>query len=84
MVKQLMNVSTYAFTKNNRKYFVTIERIGNTPCGNPRFEARIISNDCPYPLHEYCFTVKYRFSGHYYDEHAEAEWILEEHLKRTQ
>ena len=72
MIKRLDNVDVFEFAN----YKVLLERIKNSSCGTPRFEATIISKS-----EDVNTCARFRFTGHYTSERAEAEYILEEFLK---
>lgn len=72
MTKRLNNKTTLRVTTNNH-YLVTLSRLNNTYSGNPRYEANIICLDND---DIYCYTVVYRFNGHYMSEYDEAKWII--------
>lgn len=60
-------------------YIVTLQKIKNASYGAPRYEAVIIYTGPDRGMDRSGY--KYRFTGHYYSERQEAEWILEQHLK---
>ena len=74
MTKRLDNISSYRIETDRNTYIVTMERLHNDVNGCPRFEARIICFDSG--ISEGFYTVKYRFSGHYFNEVDEAKWIV--------
>lgn len=69
------NKATYRVTTTNH-WLVILERLHNTYCGNPRFEATLINIDGE---SDYISSFVYRFTGHYMDEQSEAEWIVKHH-----
>ena len=69
------NRATYRVT-TTRHWLVTLERLANTYSGNPRFEATLINLDND---DVFIGSFVYRFTGHYMDERAEAEWIVKHH-----
>lgn len=75
MVKQRDNRATYR-VKSRCNYLVTLTRLKNTYCGQPRYEASIIKTDV---LGSYIGTFVYRFTGHYMSEIDEARFIVEYH-----
>ena len=75
MDKRLYDVDVVEFAE----YIVVLEHIKNTPSGAPRYEATIIYNGKERGLDR--AGHKYRFTGHYYSERQEAEYILEQYLK---
>lgn len=77
MVKRLNNVDVIEFAE----YTVVLERIKNTSSGAPRYEATIIYTGPDRGMDRSGY--KYRFTGHYYSERQEAEYILSEHLKQN-
>lgn len=75
MTRQRDNRATYRVT-SNKHWLVTLERLSNTYCGNPRYEATLINLDIEY---DYIGSFVYRFTGHYYSELDEARWIVKHH-----
>ena len=75
MVKQLYNVDIIEFAR----WTVVLEKIKNSPSGAPRYEATVIYDGQDRGMDR--AATKYRFTGHYYSEREEAEFILEHHLK---
>jgi len=75
MVRRLNNIDVIEFGF----YTVTLQRIKNGQYGTPRYEAVIIYTGPDRGMDRGGY--KYRFTGHYYSERQEAEWILEQHLK---
>ena len=70
---RLNNIITNNVTTDHGNYIVLLERLKNTPSGNPRFDARVISpSGIAYHFH---------FHGHYYSELDESKWIVGELLK---
>lgn len=57
-------------------YIITLERLHNTPSGNPRFKAVIIHTE---PGAEAFYNAVYTFNGHYYNNSGEAKYILDYH-----
>lgn len=78
MTRQRDNRATYRVNSKHH-YLVTIERLQNGYCGNPRFEATIINLDIE---DIYIGSFVYRFDGHYMDEQNEASWIVDYHEKK--
>ena len=76
MVKQLYNVDVIEFAE----WIVVLQRIQNTSSGTPRYEATIINISKDRGMNR--SASKYRFTGHYYSERQEAEFILEHHLSK--
>lgn len=75
MVRRLNNIDVIEFGF----YTVTLQKIKNGQYGTPRYEAVIIYTGPDRGMDRSGY--KYRFTGHYYSERQEAEWILEQHLK---
>lgn len=76
MVRRLNNIDVVEFGF----YTVTLQRIKNGQYGTPRYEATIIYTGPDRGMDRSGY--KYRFTGHYYSERQEAEFILNEHLKK--
>lgn len=67
-----------AFSVNTEKsnYIVTLERLKNGANGQPRYKAVVIAlNSGP---NDY-FNAVYTFSGHYFKESEEAQFIVNEY-----
>lgn len=77
MIKQKNNIDVIEFAE----WLVTLKRIKNTLSGAPKYEATII-NIGPQRGMDRAASV-YTFTGHYYSERMEAEFILEHHLKEN-
>lgn len=75
MVRRLDNTSVYDI--NN--YTVVLQRIKNNTYGTPRYKATIFYNGPDRGKSRGAYN--YTFTGHYYAEAQEAEFILFEHLK---
>lgn len=75
MVRRLNNIDVIEFGF----YTITLQKIKNGQYGTPRYEAVIIYTGPDRGMDRAGY--KYRFTGHYYSERQEAEWILEQHLK---
>jgi hypothetical protein len=69
------NRATYRVT-TTKHWLVTLERLHNTYCGNPRFEAILTNIDGE---SDFIGSFVYRFTGHYYSELDEAKWIVKHH-----
>ena len=76
MLRRLNNIDVVELAN----YTVTLQRITNGQYGTPRYEAVIIYTGEGRGMDRSGY--KYRFTGHYYSERQEAEWILEQHLKK--
>lgn len=85
MVRQRDNESIYKVVSSftNRHYYVELIRLQNNYYGNPRFEAHIISLE-HIEKYNYCGAWVYRFTGHYYDDQAECDFIVSYHEKKMQ
>jgi len=77
MLRRLNNIDVVELAN----YTVTLQRIKNGQYGTPRYEAVIIYTGEDRGMDRAAY--KYRFTGHYYSERQEAEWILEQHLKNN-
>lgn len=75
MVRRLDCIDVVEFAE----YTVTLQRIKNGHYGMSRYEAVIIYTGPDRGMNR--AGSRYRFTGHYYDERGEAEFILNEHLK---
>lgn len=75
MARRFDNKTTYKVKGNLGVYAVTMERQRNGVNGEPRWEAQITRLDNLINWNA-TWTVCYRFSGHYYNEADEAEWIV--------
>lgn len=81
MIKQ-DNLKSVIKIKN---YIITLERIKNTSSGNPRYKA-ILINENNYSqniedgkAYKSSIAFSYTFTGHYWTEYSEAEYILKHH-----
>lgn len=79
MTRRRNNKSTYGVTVDGCRYLVVLERLHNTPCGGPRFEAEIISVNDGIDKDMF-FTACYRFDGNYRSEADEAKHIVERYV----
>lgn len=79
MTKRKNAINSFYFLKDNKDYCVTLKRLKNTTSGCPRYEATIIY--LHYDPNASLYNAVYNFTGHYFSEAKEAEWILDEHLK---
>ena len=76
-VSRQNNRETYIIRTALGNYAVTIWRIKNDVNGNPRWEANIaVIGKWEMTADDRWFTVSYRFTGHYYNAHGEADWIV--------
>ena len=78
MVRRLNNIDVIEFGF----YTVTLQKLKNGQYGCPRYEAVIIYTGPDRGMDRSGY--KYRFTGHYYSERQEAEWILEQHLNKEE
>jgi hypothetical protein len=85
MVRQKDNVAVYKITgeKTGRNYYVELLHLQNNYYGNPRFEAHIISIE-HIEKYDYCGAWVYRFTGHYFSEQEECNWIVGYHEKKKE
>ena len=89
MIKRKNQISCYYITGQAGAYFVTMERLHNTPSGCPKFRAVIIEmrdnhagiidleDGASY------WNAVYDFTGHYYSERQEAQWIVNYYEEST-
>lgn len=75
MTKQRDNKATYRVI-TSKHWLVTLERLNNTYCGQPRYEATLINLDID---DVYIGSFVYRFTGHDYGEAEEAQYIVKHH-----
>jgi hypothetical protein len=75
MIRQLDAASVYDI--NN--YTVILERIKNNKYGTPRFRATIFYNGSDRTRER--GATNWTFTGHYYSNREEAEWILNQVTK---
>ena len=86
MMKFKTSSTTYKVhgEKTGLDYLVTMQRLKNTPTGNPRFKA-LVTPLVPYGYEpngiEY-FTYEFLVHGHYYDERTEAQIIVNKMLDK--
>lgn len=78
-MKQLTTQTTYRLVRGATAYAVTLTTIHNDINGNPRYEASV-TNLSDLENYGYAGAFRYRFTGHYFGEHKEAEFILDRHL----
>ena len=75
MIRQVNTTSVYDINS----YTVILERIKNSKCGTPRFRATILYNGSDRTRER--TATNWTFTGHYYSDRDEAEWILHQVLK---
>lgn len=77
MIRQRGNVAIYKVIseETNKLYFVELLRLDNNYYGNPRYEGHIIrvENVMEYG---YCGAHSFRFTGHYFGDEKEAQWLV--------
>lgn len=73
------NPNTYEVKTDRARYAVTLERLGNTTAGCPRFKATIIVIEVfgeEKPFGSF-YSVGYTFKGHYSRDIDECRFIVE-------
>lgn len=85
MIRRRDNISIYKVVSQDtgNHYCVELLRLENNYYGNPRFEAHIISINSIEKYDDYVAWV-YRFTGHYYGNKEEAEFIAAYHEKKIE
>jgi hypothetical protein len=73
MVKRHDQINVFNIATERRSYIVALERLNNGINGNPRYKAVIIF---PEEDTKSMYNAVYTFSGHYYGEYGEAEYIV--------
>lgn len=85
MVIRRVNRTVIKVTSNKgNDYLVTLDHLKNNAYGNPRYEACITSLAKEDHYKNYYCGAVYRFTGHYFGDEKECEWVVnyhEEHLK---
>ena len=81
-MKQLTTQTTYRLVRGNTAYAVTLTTIQNDVNGNPRYEASV-TNLSTLANCGSAGAFRYRFTGHYFGEVREAEFILDRHLEKA-
>ena len=83
MTRQYDNVGAYLVTRADENYLVELRHLKNTEAGNPRYEAVIFDLDC---VKKYAYTGghSFTFTGHYFGDQGEAEWIVNYFLYRVE
>lgn len=79
MVKRKTNRTTYLTHCEGVAYAVTLTRIRNDVCGNPRFEAVVTRLESLNGRAGLACSYVYAFTGHYMDDQMEADWIAKRH-----
>ena len=73
MIKRQNQIDAFSVSTETRDYIVTLERLNNDRNGNPRYKAVIIFTEDGATSF---YNAVYTFTGHYYGERKEAEYIV--------
>ena len=76
MTRRFDNIQVYRIPTEHALYHVLLTRIKNDVNGKPRYEAFITTSNDDAAYH-------YRFSGHYYGDAREADYIVGYHETNT-
>lgn len=77
---------TYMIDTERGRYLVSMERLKNTKYGQPRFSA-VITKILDFKYNDICnnadnccrLSYRYNYTGHYWQEMEEAEYIVRKH-----